>query len=112
MPITSNADQLAAGVRSAAGQLAAGLGVESDMAAAMLAAARTPRRTGTYAASLRVAVEPPKFGIAASADYANIIEFGSRWVPGRRVLAKAVEDSTATWTQIGDTGLQKIADTI
>ena len=112
MPITSNADRLAGSVHAAADRLRAGLGVESEMAAAMLAAVRAPRDTGSYAAAVRAAVDPPRFGLQVPVPYANIVEFGSRWVSGRRVLAHAVEASAPAWLAVAAGGVQTIVDGI
>jgi hypothetical protein len=108
MPITSNADELAGSIQAAAEQLAAGLGVEDQMAAAV----RAPRRTGAYASSIRPAVDPPTAGIRAGVPYAAAVEFGTRHMRGQRVLKQAIERSAPAWTEIAATGVQDILDRI
>lgn len=115
MTITTNAGELAAAVRSAGDQLADGLGVEDRMSAAMLAAVRPPRRTGAYAGTVRATGQPGTVSLTAGGGpvtYANIIEFGSRWVPGRKVLMRAVESSEPAWTAIASEGVQQTIDRI
>jgi hypothetical protein len=112
MPITSNADELAGSIHAAAEQLQAGLGVEDQMAAAMMAAVRAPRRTGVYASSIRPAVDPPTAGLRAGVRYAAAVEFGTRHMRGQRVLKQAVERSQAAWTEIANKGVQTVLDRI
>lgn len=112
MPITSNADALAGQIRAAGEQLRAGLGVEDQMAAAMMAAVRAPRRTGVYASSIRPAVDPPSAGIRAGVRYAAAVEFGTRHMRGQRVLKAAVDRSAPAWTEIAAKGVQNILDSI
>lgn len=114
--ITTNADQLADRFRAAAANLLRGLdGSEGAMAAVIVAAARPPRATGAYAATLRATGTPARVSITAGGgpvDYANIIEFGSRYVPGRRVLSRAAESSETAWTAIAADAVQRIIDRI
>jgi hypothetical protein len=112
VPIESNAGPLAGDMKAAAELLRTGIGVEHDMAAVMLAAVHAPRHTGAYAGSIRATGEPGKVSLSTAADYANIVEFGSRWVRGSRVLWKAVQASEPAWTQIADDGIQTTLDQI
>jgi len=116
VPIDTNADELADRTRSAADELErGGLGVADRIGATMLAAARPPRRTGAYAGTLRVTLTPPAVSLQAGGgpvDYANIVEFGSRFVTGRHVLMSAVETSRPEWLTVAGDAVQVVLDKI
>ncbi|MGH8877011.1 MAG: DUF5403 family protein [Stackebrandtia sp.] len=69
-----------------------------SVAATVLAAAKSsaPRRSGAYAASLKVQKGKLDYHVVAEADHAAAVEFGhtsqsGEWVDGHHVLGKAAD---------------------
>ena len=97
--ITVDGDErLSATARDAADKLGdmstTGRGVAETVRAR--AASNAPKETGTLAGSVVVsAVNPLDIEIAATAEYANVIEYGHQDVPARPFMADALRDSQA-----------------
>lgn len=113
--VDTNADQLAGSLRGAAGQLVAGLGTENQMAAVLAGQVTMPRRTGAAAGTVRATGTPSTVTLTAGggpADYVNILEFGSRWVPAKHPLKRALDAATPQLLDLAAEGVQDTLDRI
>jgi HK97 gp10 family phage protein len=90
------ADRLAA-TTAAAGRDLAAMPRGTHAAAANVAAARTranaPRRTGRLVGSVGVQVTGSGASVTVGAPYAAFVEYGTRYMRGRRFVSAAADDS-------------------
>jgi hypothetical protein len=88
--------------------------VNRDVAAAVAAAVRAPKRTGRLAASVRPKPTKTDAAVVASAPYASVIEYGStkRHIRANPFLATAFANTEKTTTAMYAKALQGIADDV
>ena len=88
--------------------------VNQEVATAVAAAARPPRRTGRLAASVKPKPTATEAVVVVSAPYAAVIEYGStrRHIRANPFLTTAFADTQTTTTAMYAKAVQDIADDV